>query len=375
MPVHKNKEMKSALITGITGQDGAYLAELLLEKNYSVHGLVRRASLPNTARIAHLLSHPALALHQGDITDAASMMALVAKIRPGEIYHLAAQSDVHASFAIPSYTIIANGLSTLTLLEAIRALPQPQACRFYQASTSELFGNSGMPLQDECTPFTPASPYSVSKLCAYWLTVNYRQAYRLYAANGILFNHESPIRGEAFVSRKITRAAAARFHGDEAVLKLGNLDAKRDWGHARDFVEGMWRILQQEQPDDYVLATGISHSVREFAEAAFACAGRELVWQGSGADERGVDANTRETLIAVDPALLRPIDVRSFRGDASKARRVLGWQPRIPFSEMVKEMVEADIRALKRLSPAPQTTGMSRPGHRLNGCEASTPAG
>lgn len=332
--------MKKALITGITGQDGALLAALLLEKSYEVHGVVRRASLPNTARIDAFKER--LHLHYGDVTDAAAMMALVLKIQPDEIYNLAAQSDVHASFTMPAYTMQTNGMGTLSLLEGMRALPNAASCRFYQASTSELFGNSDAVTQNERTPFAPCSPYGASKLYAYWVVSNYRSAYGLFAANGILFNHESPLRGEMFASRKITKAVAAWSRGGGQTLKLGNLDAKRDWGHARDYVEGMWRILQQAAADDYVLATGESYSIRQFVERAFTCIGRDIKWHGEGLQEQGRDAKSGEILVAIDPALLRPVDVGAFCGDAAKARKMLGWQPRVSFDDMVREMVDAD---------------------------------
>lgn len=337
--------MTIALITGITGQDGALLAAFLLEKSYIVHGIVRRASLPNTGRIAHFLEHPNLHLHYADMIDGAGMMALVQRLQPQEVYNLAAQSDVHVSFTMPVYTLETNAAGTLMLLEAVRLLPKG-SCKFYQASTSEIFGNhNGM--QNEQTVFNPCSPYGISKLCAYWLAVNYRQAHGMFACNGILFNHESALRGEGFVSRKITRAVAGWKHGKVVPLKLGNLDAKRDWGHARDYVRGIWQILQHSVADDYVLATGDMHSVREFAEMAFARSGRMVRWQGEGVAEKGVDATSGEVLVVIDPAFFRPLDISALCGDASKAKKTFGWQPQISFAEMVDEMVDADIAAFR----------------------------
>ncbi len=337
--------MKKALITGITGQDGALLAAFLLEKSYEVHGIVRRASLPNTARIAALLGHPSLHLHYADVIDAAAMITLIQTIQPQEIYNLAAQSDVLLSFTMPAYTLDTNASGTLTLLEATRILPK-NSCRFYQASTSEIFGNHEAP-QTEQTPFQPVSPYGISKLCAYWLVVNYRQAHGLFAANGILFNHESPLRGERFVSRKITRAVAAFAHGGTTPLKLGNLDARRDWGHSQDYIRGMWGILQHSTPDDYILATGTMHSVRTFAELAFGHIGCKLQWQGSGLQEKGLDAKTGQVMIEVDPAFFRPVELHSLCGDASKARKILGWEPTINFEGLVADMVKNDIENYK----------------------------
>jgi GDPmannose 4,6-dehydratase len=336
--------MKKALITGVTGQDGALLAELLLGKGYAVHGVVRRASLPNTARIAHLLKNPNLHLHYADVVDAAGMMVLAMQVQPQEIYNLAAQSDVHVSFTMPGYTLDANAKGTLSMLEALRALPKG-SCKFYQASTSEIYGNTEGK-RNEQTPFQPCSPYGVSKLCAYWMVVNYREAYGLFAANGILFNHESPLRGERFVSRKITRAVAKWAKGGTEPVMLGNLNAQRDWGHARDYVQGIWAILQHEVADDFVLATGEMHSVREFAVMAFAEIGRTVVWQGEGVDERGVDAKTGEWLVGLDAAFFRPLDIHALCGDTAKAQEKLGWKPKIAFAELVKEMVAADVAAL-----------------------------
>jgi GDPmannose 4,6-dehydratase len=341
---------KTALITGVTGQDGAYLAEFLLAKGYVVHGVKRRASSFNTGRVDHLYRdvHEAnvrFFLHFGDLTDATNLIRLVAQTRPTEIYNLAAQSHVQVSFETAEYTANADALGPLRLLEAIRLLGLEGHTRFYQASTSELYGNTPHHPQSETTPFQPRSPYGAAKLYAYWITVNYREAYRLHASNGILFNHESPIRGETFVTRKITRAVAAIATGHQQRLYLGNLDAKRDWGHARDYVEGMWLMLQQSTPDDYVLATGESHSVREFAELAFLEIGRRIRWEGQGTEERGIDAKTGETLIRIDPRYFRPTEVDYLLGDASKAKARLGWRHRTSFKELVREMVAADLAA------------------------------
>jgi len=331
---------KTALITGVTGQDGAYLAELLLAKGYHVHGLKRRASLPNTARIDGLQ----LTLHHGDMTDGTGLVRLVAEIQPDEIYNLAAQSHVEVSFETPEYTAQADAVGPLRLLEAIRILKREDKTRFYQASSSELFGLARETPQRETTPFHPRSPYAAAKAYAYWITVNYREAYGLHASNGILFNHESPVRGETFVTRKITRAVAAIHKGSTEPLALGNLEARRDWGHARDYAEGMWRMLQQDRPDDYVLATGESHSVREFTELAFAEIGRTIAWAGAGLDETGRDAASGQLLVRIDPARLRPAEVDSLLGDPSKAQRVLGWRRTTSFRELVSEMVTADLK-------------------------------
>ncbi len=344
---------KSALITGITGQDGAYLAEFLLRRGYIVHGMKRRASLINTARVDHLYEdrhglHRRLILHHGDMTDSTSLLRLLAEIRPSEIYNLAAQSHVQVSFETPEYTADTDALGTLRLLEAIRLLDFGSDVRFYQASTSELFGKAAETPQRETTPFYPRSPYAVAKLYAYWITVNYREAYRLHASNGILFNHELPVRGETFVTRKITRAVAAIEHGRQQCLHLGNLDARRDWGHARDYVEGMWLILQQDRPGDYVLASGETHSVREFVDAAFAHIGRRIAWRGKAADEKGYCVKSGDVLVAVDPAYYRPTEVDLLHGDASKAHQKLGWRHRTDFKQLVAEMVEADRRALRK---------------------------
>ena len=342
---------KVALITGVTGQDGAYLAELLLAKGYVVHGVKRRSSSFNTGRVDHLYRDPhesgvRFFLHFGDLTDATNIIRLVQETRPDEIYNLAAQSHVQVSFEAPEYTADAGGLGTLRLLEAIRILGRARDCRFYQASTSELYGNGPAWPQDETTPFQPRSPYGVAKLYAYWITVNYREAWGLHASNGILFNHESPRRGETFVTRKITRGVAAIATGREDRLYLGNLDAVRDWGHARDYVEGMWRMLQCPEPDDYVLATGEGHTVREFVQAAFAEVGTTIEWRGQGLDEVGVDAATGRTRVVVDPRYFRPAELHRLIGNADKARRVLGWSPRCGFAELVQEMVRSDLAAM-----------------------------
>jgi len=339
---------KVALITGVTGQDGAYLAELLLGKGYTVHGMKRRSSSFNTARVDHLYHDPheagaAFALEYGDVTDATNVIRIVQETQPDEIYNLAAQSHVMVSFETPEYTANADGLGALRLLEAIRILGRERKTRFYQAATSEMFGLVQEVPQKETTPFRPRSPYGAAKVYAHWITVNYREAYGMHASNGILFNHESPIRGETFVTRKITRAVAAIELGLQGKLYLGNLDAARDWGHARDYVEGMWLILQQAEPDDYVLATGESHTVREFVEKAFAHVGRRIVWRGSGIDEKGVDAADGGVLVEVDRRYFRPTEVDTLLGDPSKARAKLGWQHRTTFDALVKEMVEADL--------------------------------
>lgn len=344
---------KTALIIGVTGQDGAYLSELLLSKGYTVHGLKRRSSSFNTARVDHLYRDPHEAdtrffLHYGDLTDATNLCRVIQEIQPDEIYNLGAQSHVQVSFETPEYTANADALGTLRLLEALRILKMGDRCRFYQASTSELFGGAGILPQNEGTPFAPRSPYATAKLYAYWITVNYRKAYGFHASNGILFNHESPIRGETFVTRKITRAVAAIERGLQKKLRLGNLDARRDWGHARDYVEGMWRILQQGQPDDFVLATGETHTVREFVEKAFAVVDRRIEWTGHGVDEKGIDSRSGEELIEIDPRYFRPNEVDFLLGDASKARTCLGWTHHVPFEALVSEMVEADLRTVMR---------------------------
>ncbi len=344
---------KTALITGITGQDGAYLAELLLAKGYVVHGVKRRSSSFNTGRIDHLYHDPherdvRFFMHYGDLTDATNLIRIVQEVQPDEIYNLAAQSHVQVSFETPEYTANADAIGTLRLLEAIRILGLKDRTRFYQASTSELYGKVQETPQKETTPFYPRSPYAAAKLYAYWITVNYREAYGFHASNGILFNHEGPTRGETFVTRKITRAVAAITLERQQKLYIGNLDAKRDWGHARDYVEGMWLMLQQPQADDYVLATGEMHSVREFIELAFGYAGREIAWSGSGVDEKGRDAKTGETLVEVDPRYFRPTEVDLLLGDPSKARAKLGWRHRTEFRDLVKEMVESDLVAVER---------------------------
>jgi GDPmannose 4,6-dehydratase len=342
---------KTALVTGATGQDGAYLAELLLSKDYIVHGVKRRSSSLNTQRVDHLYVDPhtpntRFFLHYGDLTDATNLIRLVQETQPDEIYNLGAQSHVQVSFETPEYTANADAVGTLRLLEAIRILKLETKVRFYQASTSELYGKVQEIPQRETTPFYPRSPYAAAKLYAYWITVNYREAYGIHASNGILFNHESPIRGETFVTRKVTRAVAAIAHGTEQKLYIGNLDAKRDWGHARDYVEGMWRILQQEQPDDYVLATGEAHSVRELVEHAFAGIGRRIAWRGQGRDEVGYDAKSGAVLVEVDPGYFRPTEVDLLLGDPTKARTKLGWSHRVSFAELIAEMVESDLAHL-----------------------------
>jgi GDPmannose 4,6-dehydratase len=346
-----------ALITGITGQDGSYLAEFLLAKDYLVHGIIRRSSSFNTGRLEHI-SRDRLELHYGDLTDSTCITRIIAETRPDEIYNLAAQSHVKVSFEMPEYTADVDAIGTLRLLEAVRACGLEKTVRFYQASTSELYGSVREPIQSETTPFYPRSPYAVAKQFAYWTVVNYREAYGIYAVNGILFNHESPRRGPTFVTRKITRAVAAISLGKQRQLALGNLDAMRDWGHARDYVEGMWMMLQLDQPDDFVLATGETHSVREFVEEAFRVIGRDIVWTtyndthtstqcSIGLDEIGVDAVTGETLVVIDPKYFRPTEVPLLLGDASKAERVFGWRPQVTFKELVKEMVDSDIHGMK----------------------------
>lgn len=344
---------KIALITGVTGQDGAYLARLLLDKGYIVHGVKRRSSSFNTGRVDQLYIDPHEAetrffLHHGDLTDATNLIRLIQEIQPTEIYNLAAQSHVQVSFETAEYTANADGIGTLRLLEGIRILKMGDSVRFYQASTSELYGKVQETPQSETTPFYPRSPYAAAKIYAYWITVNYREAYGYHASNGILFNHESPMRGETFVTRKISRAVAAIELGLQKQLYIGNLDSKRDWGHARDYVEGMWRILQQDEPDDYVLATGEMHSVREFIELAFRCVGREIVWKGQGVDEVGVDNRTGSELVRVDPKYFRPTEVDLLLGDPTKAREKLGWQHQTSFADLVKEMVDADLVQVKK---------------------------
>ena len=339
---------KTALITGITGQDGAYLAELLLGKGYTVHGIKRRSSSFNTGRIDNLYQDPHVnnrnfVLHYGDLSDSTNLIRIVQEVQPDEFYNLAAQSHVKVSFETPEYTANSDALGTLRLLEAIRILGLEAKTRFYQASTSELYGKVQETLQNEGTPFYPRSPYAVAKLYAYWITINYREAYGLYASNGILFNHESPLRGETFVTRKITRAVAQISQGQQDCLYLGNLDAKRDWGHARDYVDGMWRILQQSEPDDFVLATGLTTSVRDFTQKAFAVAGIFLKWEGSGASEIGRDAESGSVRVRIDPTYYRPTEVDFLLGDASKAREKLGWVPKYELDQLIEEMVLSDL--------------------------------
>ena len=343
--------MKKALITGITGQDGSYLTELLLEKGYEVHGIVRRSSSFNTKRIDHLYRDPHLndvrmMLHYGDLIDSSSLNRILEAVNPDEIYNLGAQSHVHVSFQIPEYTAEATGLGTLRLLDAIREVGL--RTRFYEAASSELFGKAVEVPQRETTPFYPRSPYACAKLFAYWTTINYREAYGIHACNGILFNHESPRRGETFVTRKVSRAVAGIRKGGQEKLFIGNLNARRDWGYAPEFVEAMWRMLQQPKPDDYVVATGVAHSVRELCEVAFRCAGFDLVWKGEGVAERGLDAKSGKVLVEVDPKYFRPTEVDQLIGDASKARRVLGWEPRTRFAEVVRMMVEHDLENERR---------------------------
>ena len=343
--------MKKALITGITGQDGSYLAELLLEKGYEVHGIIRRSSSFNTGRIDHIFNDPSLHdkrffLYHGDLTDSSNLNRLLEKIHPDEIYNLAAQSHVKVSFELPEYTAETDAMGTLRFIDAIKETGL--ATRFYQASTSELYGKVQAIPQSETTPFYPRSPYGVAKLYAYWIIVNYREAYNLFACNGILFNHESPRRGETFVTRKITRAVARIAHGLEETVFLGNLAAQRDWGYAPEYVEGMWRMLQQPEPGDYVLATGVMHTVREFAALAFREIGVELEWQGEGREEKGIDPKTGRVRVAVDPNYFRPAEVDLLVGDASKARTVLGWEPKTTLPELVHVMVQADLEKVKR---------------------------
>ncbi|MEE9318367.1 MAG: GDP-mannose 4,6-dehydratase [Rhodospirillales bacterium] len=342
---------KVALITGITGQDGAALAEFLLEKGYRVHGIKRRSSSFNTGRVDHLYADPheenlRFTMHFGDMTDATNLIRIIQETQPEEIYNLAAQSHVQVSFETPEYTANADALGPLRMLEAIRILNMADRCRFYQASTSELYGNARETPQNELTPFRPRSPYGAAKLYAYWTVVNYREAYGYHASNGILFNHEGPTRGETFVTRKITRGVAAISKGLEKTLYLGNLEARRDWGHARDYVEGMWMMLQQPEPDDYVLATGESRSVREFVELAFREIERKITWKGKGKDEKGLCSETGDVLVAVDPRYFRPTEIDALCGDASKAKKVLGWEPKIGFEDMVREMVRSDLAAI-----------------------------
>lgn len=339
--------MKKALITGITGQDGSYLAELLLSKGYEVHGIIRRHSTICTDRIDHLYDDPSLKdrffLHYGDLTDSCNLMGLIQKIKPNEVYNLGAQSHVAVSFEVPEYTAEATGVGTIRLLDAI--YQSGVKCKFYQASTSELFGGiPGTAPQSEKTPFYPKSPYGAAKLYSYWITVNYRESYNIFACNGILFNHESPRRGETFVTRKITIAVAKIMAGKQEKLSLGNLNAKRDWGFAGDYVEGMWRMLQQEKPDDYVLATNETHTVREFVELAFAEVGVEIEWKGEGVDEKGYDKNTGKLLVDINPRYFRPAEVELLWGDATKAETKLGWKRKVDFKELVSMMVREDMK-------------------------------
>jgi GDPmannose 4,6-dehydratase len=358
---------KIALITGVTGQDGAYLSEYLLSKGYAVHGIKRRSSLFNTQRIDHLYRDPhesetKFHLHYGDLTDATNTIRILQETQPDEIYNLAAQSHVQVSFETAEYTANADALGTLRLLEAIRILRMEEKIRFYQASTSELYGKAQEVPQKETTPFYPRSPYAVAKLYSYWITINYREAYGIHASNGILFNHESPIRGETFVTRKITRAVARIKLGLQKKLYLGNLNALRDWGFAGDYAEAMWLMLQQEQPDDYVIATGKTHTVREFCQWAFNEAGYELGWQGEGAGEKGIDQKTGEVLVEVDPQYFRPTEVEILQGDATKAKQKLGWEPRVSLKELVKMMVQSDLKE------AAHEAMCLKEGFSYNGC-------
>ncbi len=348
---------KVALITGITGQDGAYLAEFLLDKGYIVHGIKRRSSSFNTARIDHLYRDPHernvnFFMHYGDLTDSTNLIRIIQEVQPDEIYNLAAQSHVQVSFETPEYTANSDGLGTLRLLEAIRILGLEKKTKFYQASTSELYGKVQEIPQKETTPFYPRSPYAAAKLYAYWITINYREAYGIFACNGILFNHESPIRGETFVTRKITMAAAKIKYGMQDRLYLGNIDAKRDWGFAKDYVEAMWLMLQQESPDDYVIATGETHSVREFTEIAFKELGIDIIWQGKGVEEVGIDASTRKIIVEIDPGYYRPTEVELLIGDPSKAREKLGWKPKVKMEELAKIMIKADEEEVLKIYPS-----------------------
>jgi GDPmannose 4,6-dehydratase len=345
--------MKKALITGITGQDGAYLGELLLEKGYEVHGIKRRASLFNTGRIDHLYQDPheterRFILHYGDLTDSTNLIRIIQQVKPQEIYNLGAQSHVQVSFETPEYTANSDALGALRILEAIRILGMDKTAKFYQASTSELYGLVREVPQNEHTPFYPRSPYAVAKLYAYWITVNYREAYGIFGCNGILFNHESPLRGETFVTRKITRGLARIKLGFQDCLYLGNLESKRDWGHARDYVEMMWLMLQHEVPKDYVIATGRQHSVKDFVSIAAEELGFDMRWEGKGTEEKGYDQKTGKCIVAVDPRYFRPTEVESLLGDATLAREELGWEPKISFKEMVMEMVAQDLREAER---------------------------
>ncbi len=344
---------KKALITGITGQDGAYLAEFLLDKGYEVHGVKRRASLFNTARIDHLYKdlheeNVNFVLHYGDLTDSTNLIRIVQEVQPDEIYNLAAQSHVQVSFEVPEYTADSDAIGTLRILEAIRILGLAEKTKFYQASTSELYGKVQEVPQSETTPFYPRSPYAVAKLYAFWIVKNYREAYNIYGCNGILFNHESPLRGETFVTRKITRAVAKISLGMQSKLYLGNLDAQRDWGHAKDYIEGMWLMLQQDTPDDYVLATGVTNSVRHFVNLAFARVGKKLRWEGEGINEKGIDTETGAILVEVDPKYFRPTEVDLLIGDPTKAQKELGWKHKYELTDLVNEMIDADVKTFKR---------------------------
>jgi GDPmannose 4,6-dehydratase len=344
---------RTALITGITGQDGAYLAEFLLKKGYMVHGIKRRSSLINTQRIDHLYEDPhskssMFKLHYGDLSDSTNLIRIIQEVQPDEIYNLGAMSHVKVSFDSPEYVANVDGIGTLRLLEAIRILGLTEKTRIYQASTSELYGLVQAVPQSETTPFYPRSPYGVAKMYAYWITVNYREAYGMFACNGILFNHESPLRGETFVSRKVTRAAAAIKLGKQDKLYLGNLSAQRDWGHAKDYVEGMWRILQHHEPLDFVLSTGELHSVREFCEKTFSLLDYNIVWEGEGVNEKGIDSNSGKVLIEVDPIYFRPTEVDLLLGDSTKARTLLGWKPNYTFDTLVEEMVKADLIVMEK---------------------------
>lgn len=351
-------QSKKALIVGVTGQDGAYLSEFLLEKGYEVHGIKRRSSSLNTGRVDHLYEDVLLnagerfVLHYGDVTDATNIMSIVKEIEPDEIYNLAAQSHVKVSFELPEYTAQVDGLGTLRILEAIRILGLQNKTKFYQASTSELYGKVQEVPQSETTPFYPRSPYGVAKLYGFWITKNYREAYDMFACNGILFNHESPIRGETFVTRKITRAVARIKCGLQRTLHLGNLDSQRDWGHARDYVEAMWLMLQQDEPDDFVIATGEMHTVREFVERAFACVGIEIEWKGAGVDEYGINKATGDKIICVDPKYFRPAEVEQLLGNPAKAEKKLGWKRGVSFQDLVKEMVASEMHTVQRIASA-----------------------
>jgi GDPmannose 4,6-dehydratase len=361
---------KVALITGITGQDGAYLAEFLLDKGYIVHGIKRRSSSFNTARIDHLYRDPHernvnFFMHYGDLTDSTNLIRIIQEVQPDEIYNLAAQSHVQVSFETPEYTANSDGLGTLRILEAIRILGLEKKTKFYQASTSELYGKVQEIPQKETTPFYPRSPYAAAKLYAYWITINYREAYGIFACNGILFNHESPIRGETFVTRKITMAAAKIKYGMQDRLYLGNIDAKRDWGFAKDYVEAMWLMLQQESPDDYVIATGETHSVREFTELAFKELGIDLIWQGKGVEEVGIDASTRKIIVEIDPGYYRPTEVELLIGDPSKAREKLGWKPKVKMEELAKIMIKADEEEVLKNYPSEKLAACQELGENL----------